>query len=286
MNKNPLHKDSSADEFKLKGSWKLSIVDLNRLHEVWGVRLTRQRVVATVIGFTVIAVALGVLLITFTPFSALLPGYLNRDSRHAYENLNSQTDSLNAVVANQTVYLENLMALLMPDPEVVENPVIITEDSIHLIPIDSLLPTSKIESEFVARHEEDEKYKLSVLTPLPSKILPFVPPVKGAVLSTADVTATVTQPIYTTPSGATVNSCYGGRVIASYFIPGSGATVIVQHPLNFISVYRGMEKARVSDGDKVTSGQSLGTMPASQPRLEFELWLDGDRVNPADYFSI
>ncbi|MBD5192232.1 MAG: M23 family metallopeptidase [Bacteroidales bacterium] len=285
MSKKPQHRTTDKEDFKLHGSWKLSIVDLNRLHEVWGVRLTRQRVIATIAGALMLSVALGVLLITFTPLSFLLPGYLNSDSRNAYERLNMQTDSLNAVVSNQTVYLENLMALLLPDPEIVESPVVITEDSIHLIPVDSLLPTSKIETEFVQRHEENEKYKLSVLTPLPSKILPFTAPVKGAVNST-DNTATITQPVYTTPSGATVNSCYGGRVIASYFTPGSGATVIVQHPLNFISVYRGMERTRVSDGEKVSTGQSLGTMPSSSPQLHFELWLDGERVNPAEYFNL
>ncbi|MDE6266610.1 MAG: M23 family metallopeptidase [Muribaculaceae bacterium] len=286
MKKNPLNRNSEKEKFKLRGSWKLSIVDLNRLQEVWGVRLTRPRVIATIVGFLMIAVALGVLLITFTPFSFLLPGYLNRDSRNAYERLDSQTDSLTAVVANQTVYLENMMALLLPDPEIAEIPVVVTEDSIHLIPVDSLLPTSKVETAFVARHEEEEKYKLSVLTPLPSKILPFVAPVKGGTAIGEEQSSQVTQPVYITPSGASVNSCYGGRVIASYFTPGSGATVIIQHPLNFISVYRGLDRARVSDGDKVLSGQSIGSMPTKNPLLEFELWLDGDRVNPADYFTL
>lgn len=287
MKKNPLHITDDGEKFKLRASWKLSIVDLNRLHEVWGVRLTLQRVVATIIGMLVLSVALGVLLITFTPFSVLLPGYLNRDSRHAYERLNQQTDSLNAVVANQTVFLENMMALLMPDPEVVENPVIITEDSIHLIPVDSLLPTSKVQSDFAAQHQEEEKYKLSVLTPVPVKVLPFVSPVKGAGAVQAPAEeAPLTQPQFITPAGATVNSCYGGRVIASYYTPGDGVTVIVQHPLNFISVYRGMERARVSEGDKLTAGQAVGTMPHTDPRLRFELWLDGDRVNPANYINL
>ncbi|MDE7153942.1 MAG: M23 family metallopeptidase [Muribaculaceae bacterium] len=280
MKKHPSHKNAGDNDYKLRGSWKLTIVDLNRLRKVWEVRLTRQRVIAAAGAMLLLSLALGVLLITFTPFSLLLPGYLNRDSRNAYEHLNLQTDSLNAVVANQTVYLENLMAVLRPDPDVVENPVIVTEDSIHLIPVDSLLPTSKIESDFVKQHEQEEKYKLSVLSPLPSKILPFVNPVKGAVIADG---SPLTQVQLNTPAGASVNSCYGGRVIASYYSQNGGATVIVQHPLNFISVYRGMDRARVSDGDKVTSGQSLGNMSQSSPTLQFELWLDGDRVNPADY---
>lgn len=281
MNRHQSHRNSEEKGYRLRGSWKLTIVDLNRLRKVCEIRLTRQRVIASAGGLLLLSLALGILLITFTPFSLLLPGYLNSDRRHAYEQLNLQTDSLNAVVANQTVYLENLMAVLLPDPEVVENPVIIIEDSIHLIPVDSLLPTSKVESDFVAMREQEEKYKLSVLTPLPGKILPFVNPVKGAVIAEG---SPATQPQLNTIAGATVNSCYGGRVIASYYSP-DGATVIVQHPLNFISVYRGMERARVSDGDKVTSGQSIGSMPQRNPSLQFELWLDGDRVNPADYIA-
>lgn len=280
------HRKNRDDEpFKLKGSWKLSIVDLNRLHEMWGVRLTLHRVVAAAIGLVVLSVALGVVLITFTPFSLLLPGYLNRDSRHAYERLNHQTDSLYAVVANQTVYLENMMAVLLPDPEIVENPVVVTDDSIHLIPIDSILPTSEVETEFAARHEEREKYKLSVLTPVPNKILPFVRPVSGATLPDDTTVPDDFRIKLTTPATATVSSCYGGRVIASYFVPGSGATVIIQHPLSFISVYRGLDRANVHDGQKVSSGQALGMMPKENPSLLFELWVDGDMVNPMAYIN-
>lgn len=68
-------------------------------------------------------------------------------------------------------------------------------------------------------------------------------------------------------------------------MPGSGATVIIQHPLSFISVYRGLDRANVHDGQKVSSGQALGMMPKENPSLLFELWVDGDMVNPMAYIN-
>ena len=70
-----------------------------------------------------------------------------------------------------------------------------------------------------------------------------------------------------------------------------GKTVEVKHSNNIISVYQGLSEVNVKEGDTVTQGTKIGTSGTSKVNnnlgnhLHFELYVDGQVVNPEDCFN-
>ena len=75
--------------------------------------------------------------------------------------------------------------------------------------------------------------------------------------------------------------------------PRYGLAVTIEHESGFKTVYANLLTAEfVSEGEKVTQGQTLGTVGttanfevADSPHLHFEIWKDGEQVDPAIYLK-
>ena len=99
----------------------------------------------------------------------------------------------------------------------------------------------------------------------------------------------------TTEENAAVYSAADGVISAIYDDPFHGRTVEVTHSMNFKTVYSNLTKddaAMVSVGDKVTSGDRIGTVGytaifeiADEPHLHFEMIKDECHVDPIDFIS-
>lgn len=70
-----------------------------------------------------------------------------------------------------------------------------------------------------------------------------------------------------------------------------GNTVEIKHSNNIISVYQGLSEVNVKEGDTVTQGTKIGTSGTSKVNnnlgnhLHFELYINGQVVNPEDCFN-
>ena len=70
-----------------------------------------------------------------------------------------------------------------------------------------------------------------------------------------------------------------------------GKSVEVKHSNNIISVYQGLSEVNVKEGDTVTQGTKIGTSGTSKVNnnlgnhLHFELYVNGQVVNPEDCFN-
>ena len=75
--------------------------------------------------------------------------------------------------------------------------------------------------------------------------------------------------------------------------PRYGLTVIIEHENGFKTVYANLLTAEfVSEGEKVTKGQTCGTVGASAsfetaegPHLHFEIWKNGNQEDPTIYLK-
>ena len=93
------------------------------------------------------------------------------------------------------------------------------------------------------------------------------------------------------PLGEAVKAARGGTVTAVYEDAYYGMTVVVQHQDGYTSHYAGLaEELAVSAGDTVTAGQTLGTIgntalieSAEEPHLHFEVYRDGEPMDPAGF---
>ncbi|GEM_PF-1380776 len=92
--------------------------------------------------------------------------------------------------------------------------------------------------------------------------------------------------------GTLVSAVAAGTVTSIETEPGWGQVIKIDHGGGLVSVYAGLEILNLQKGDSVVSGVAIGKIikfPANekalQPHLHLELWLNGTRQNPADYFS-
>jgi len=87
-----------------------------------------------------------------------------------------------------------------------------------------------------------------------------------------------------------VKAIYDGIVIFSDWTVNTGYVIAIQHPNNFISVYKHNSALLKRQGDIVKSGDPISIIgdsgeQSSGPHLHFELWANGSPVNPLDYIN-
>ena len=86
----------------------------------------------------------------------------------------------------------------------------------------------------------------------------------------------------TAPKGSQVKAVFNGTVKQVFVMPGYNQCVLVQHGKNYFTFYCKLGAVSVKAGDKVTTGQVLGTIEtqSGNNQLHFELWKDSKPQNP------
>jgi murein hydrolase activator len=84
-----------------------------------------------------------------------------------------------------------------------------------------------------------------------------------------------------------VKVVFSGEVSKIIRIPGTNITVIIRHG-NYITVYQNLEQVLVKTGEKVTTGQAIGTAGRSDTGaflLHFEIWNEINKQNPQTWLK-
>ena len=86
----------------------------------------------------------------------------------------------------------------------------------------------------------------------------------------------------TAPKGSQIKAVFNGTVKQVFVMPGYNQCVLVQHGKNYFTFYCKLGTVTVKAGDKVTTGQVLGTMEtqSGNNQIHFELWKDSKPQNP------
>ena len=81
--------------------------------------------------------------------------------------------------------------------------------------------------------------------------------------------------------GSTIKAVFDGEVKQIVVMPGYNKCILVQHG-NFFSFYCKMDNVSVKKGDKVKTGQSLGTVDTigGETQLHFQIWSGKTPQNP------
>lgn len=132
----------------------------------------------------------------------------------------------------------------------------------------------------------------------------FVAPVSGEILKDyADESLVFSETLqeWTTHLGIDIKADKTSVVVASESgtvksiknDPRYGLTITISHNDGFETVYSNLLSSEfVSEGDQVEQGQTIGTVGESAsfeiadvPHLHFEMYKDGESVNPTNYLS-
>lgn len=91
-------------------------------------------------------------------------------------------------------------------------------------------------------------------------------------------------------SGDPVYAAGGGTVIESAYNRSRGHYIIIEHDSGYKSVYMHLRKRLAAVGQKVEQGEQIGLLGTSGrstgPHLHFEIWKDGQAVDPLPYLHL
>ncbi len=276
---------------QVRFKYKLSFFNENTLEEVWSFRLSQLSAFVSVILFIFFLVSFTALIIMTTPIRNYLPGYLDVEIRRDIVENALRADSLERMITIQSLYLDNVAAILTGTMEI---------DSIRSIDLDSMalaqadfeIPRTQEELAFIQSIEDEEKYNLTVLNPNQpaTDLIFFVKPVNGVISSPFSTD----QAHYGTDIVAipreSVLSTLDGTVVFTGFDPNYGNVIQVQHRNGFLSIYKHNDLLLKKTGDPVVAGEAIALVGntgklSTGSHLHFELWFRGTPVNPEDYIA-
>ena len=118
----------------------------------------------------------------------------------------------------------------------------------------------------------------------------FFVPIKGVVSDTFNVDRKHLAVDIVAASKSVIKSIQKGTVIFSSWTPEGGQTLIIQHPNDFLSLYKHNAVLLKKVGTFVQAGDAVALVGntgeiTSGPHLHFELWKSGVAVNPMSYIS-
>ncbi len=275
---------NSAGDFTPHRRYRLSLdrtSSLTRLASVSGSK--GQMITLAVLAF-VMTGAIWLAVFIYTPLRNLLPARFTVELRDKYNEMDVRLDSVADATRIYRQYTSNIQSILTDS--IPQTPSTSTRDipDIQDIPVDSLLVASEREKMFVRRFEDEERFNLSVLSPIAADGMTFYAPVSALSAEITEKKADIPNISVLTPKTTGVSAIYRGTVLSKNYTTGRGFTLIIQHPNDFISVYSGLTEAFTSRGDKVAVGQRIGLTSTTVP-FNFELWHNGTPLKPSDYIA-
>ncbi len=278
----------AIDNKKKTRRYRLALTDAVSHERLRSLTFTRTSFVTAAVSAIVLLLVLLYLLIALTPIRTFIPGYPDaRARRQAVQNA-MRIDSLETRILQWELYTENLKRVVAgEEPLMLDSLINLRQasreevDAAYLAVRDSLLR---------ARVSESERFEVSgQRRNLSIEALAFYTPLKGVVSQGFDPALHPYVDV-TAPSGTAVMSVLDGTVVFSGWDESDGYTLAIQHKGDILSVYRHNERLLKKTGDTVKAGTpvaltgSTGSLTKGD-HLRFELWYEGQAVDPAAYIS-
>lgn len=281
-------KDKNKTSFfrKLRYKYRLSILNDQTYEEVLKFRLSRMNVIIFIGGFAITLILLVILLIAFTPIREFIPGYPDGKTRKGYIENALKVDSLEREMNNWLQYYENISIVLNGgEPRTIES----KPDTSRKY---SNIDFSKSEEDSLLRLqiEADNMYNLSSNYNDNSKqqSIFFLPPIKGVTINHYNPLQNHYGIDLVASPNEVVLAVADGTVVLSSWTLETGFTIGIQHKNNYISFYKHNSKLIKKQGERVRAGETIAIIGNSGelttgPHLHFELWHNGNPIDPSKY---
>ncbi len=263
---------------RINYKYRLSLMNEDTLVEAWHIKASRLGAFTLfTISFFVILFGLAVLII-YTPLRNLLPGYSD-SIRHQLVEKTIAVDSLSAEVTLQAQCIDIVKQVLQGE---VKADTILPLDSLQILARTRLLEAkAEATEEFIAQYEAKEKDNLhlfSVQQTVPT--ITFFKPVQGVVVTPYEQTK---RGVEIRTSKPYINSVLAGTVVFVTYEINNTYTLVLQHD-EYMTVYRNVSKVLQPVGSHVDAGASVALASSTLP-LSFELWYNGDNINPEEVIA-
>ncbi|MGB5378021.1 M23 family metallopeptidase [Muriicola sp.] len=274
---------------KLLHKYRLVILNESTFEEKISFKLSRLNVFITGTLFIIVLIGLTTLLIAFTPLREYIPGYSSTRLKKQATELTYKTDSLVNVLNYTNKYLENIRMVLRGD---VENNEINRDSLFEQFKIDpSTVDLSPIKEDSVLRAQValEDKYNLFQRNIAQGSLVLFSP-VTGVISQGYNADKKHFAVDIVAEKDAPVKAVANGTVIFSEWTADTGFVIIMEHEEGLLSVYKHNSSLNKEQGDLVKAGEVIASVGntgefTTGPHLHFELWNNGNPVNPSDYID-
>lgn len=265
--------DKKKFKEKLKDTYRIVVIDVEDLKEVGNYQLSMGRIYTYLLTSALLFTITLVSLLAFTPLKRLMPGYGDIEENSKFIELRKKITNLEKELEIQVVYTQGLQNMLSGTGDIP------TAES------KSILNTTELSKVAIS----DADLKESKLTSSLNNQY-FVPPVIGVISAAYDRANNHFGTDILAPKDTPIKAISAGVVIGSDFTMDTGNTVSIQHQNNVISIYKHNSALLKKSGDKVSAGEAIAIIGntgelTDGPHLHFELWYDGNPVNPENFIN-
>ena len=272
---------------KLLHKYRFVIMTDSSFEEKLSLKLSRLNVFAFVGIFVFVCFFSALLLISYTPLSEYVPGKSSSEVQKNLIELSLKYDSLENILHNRAIYLENINTLISGGEPIVlaesNNSASKKEDEI-------IFEKSKEDSLLRLVVEAEDKSSVYVKSVSDNNYLVFFTPLAGLISDAYNSKTKHFGVDLVAKDKSRISSVLDGTVIISHWTSETGYVIAIQHKNDYVSLYKHNSLLLKEVGDFVNFGDHIAVIGnsgelSSGPHLHFELWHKGSPVNPENYIS-
>lgn len=269
---------------KLKNKYRLVILNDGTFEERFVVKITPLLVLSFMLVVSFLLIFSTFLLFSYTPLKEYVPGKTNLKTQKELIEMSYKVDSLVSEIKDRDLYVNNLRVILnggVPISSFNDN------DSTEIEEVSDLNNSEKDSLFRVMVEEETNGDYISTNSDLK---LYFTPPLIGVFSEKYDKLKNHFGIDITGKEGVVIKSVSEGVVVLSDWTKETGYVIAIQHSDGFLSFYKHNSKLLKNVGEFVNGGSSIAIIGnsgelTSGPHLHFELWKNGESVNPEYYIA-
>ena len=269
---------------KLNNKYRLVILNDGTFEERFLVKITPLLALSVLFVISFLLIFSTFLLFSYTPLKEYVPGKTTLKTQKELITMSYKVDSLVSEIKGRDLYVNNLRVILNGG-----------------VPVDEIKDSGSSEVEEVSdlsNSEKDSLFRVMVeeetngdyISTTSDLTLYFTPPLIGVFSERYDKLKNHFGVDITGKEGVVIKSVSEGVVVLSDWTKETGYVIAIQHSDGFLSFYKHNSKLLKSVGDFVNGETSIAIIGnsgelTSGPHLHFELWKNGESVNPEYYIA-
>ena len=272
---------------KLLNRYRFVILNEDSYEEKLSYKLTGLNIFLLMSFLAVLIIGVTTSLIAFTSLKEYIPGYDSTELRtKAVKNLET-LDSLTQVIYSNQGFINSIGGVITGETQKEE--IIIEEIDVEKVFNNKNLKTNKEDS--ILRKIVEKEDKFNALDSAAKKVdFVLFSPVVGKVTSGFDFGTKHFGIDVALPLKTPVKAVAGGTVVFAEWTVQTGFVIILEHTFGLTSIYKHNDSGIIKQGDLIEPGQVIAFSGntgelTSGPHLHFELWREGNPINPLDYIN-
>lgn len=275
---------------KLKVKLRFILYNDSSFEEIFNIKLTGFNIIIILTLISALLITLTTLIIAYTPIKEYLLNYPKPDLIISAISNKKKVDSLYLILNSYENYINNLKNLIKKgEPLTIDT---IKKIKIAKNQINPNIKPSKEDTLFRMKYEEEAILSIKKKKDLSDYFFEknFFKPTKGIVIREFNENENHFGIDIATKNNEPVYSIAKGKVIFSDYSSKYGLTIIIQHNYNLISVYKHLSVSLIKENEEVEEGKIIGIVgntgfETNGPHLHFEIWYNGQPINPNNFIN-